>query len=88
MSGQDYIALAIAGAALFVVIRTLYRQASSGGCGSGCGCDQPSRAKSGAVGAADATDRLGITRHPFVPIGQLGLPEKGLADPKRPSVAP
>jgi len=79
MSIQDVIAIAVAAGALFFVLRALRRQLVQGGCGGTCKCSASKSASESAAGetastASAKTGPLGIVRHPFVPLNQLGLP--------------
>ncbi|MBI1825512.1 MAG: FeoB-associated Cys-rich membrane protein [Planctomycetes bacterium] len=67
MNAQDIIAIAVAAIALAFAFRSIYRQMTTGGCGSSCHCSH--------AGAPDAsgntsTDSRSLKRTPLVTLGQ------------------
>jgi len=71
MGFQDFLAIMIVGAATLYVTRTLWRTLSGRG---GCNCSHSSAAtKSDSESTAQS---MGMKRTPFIPLEQLGLPQR------------
>jgi len=68
MGIQDYVALAMTGVAVWVVVRFTWRSFRGGG----CSCD-PSAASDDAAPCAKATVRSGFQQTPMVPIDEVGV---------------
>ena len=71
MSIQDVIAIALAGGALFYVVRMTWRSMSGRG---GCGCGSGKGTCSASTAGSDGSRRDGITRRSFVSLDLVGKP--------------
>jgi hypothetical protein len=67
MNAQDIIAITVAVISLALVIRSLYRQMTTGGCGSSCHC---SHASSSEAAMSDQAEPRSLKRTPLITLGQ------------------